>query len=280
MSEALIATLPMYDWAAVRPATDMLWSALSIALRSEGYDAPESLNRSDRRETLWRSPRLILGQTCGFPYVSDLRDCVTLIGTPDYGEPNCPAGWYRSVIVVRATDPRSDLETFRGATLAVNGRDSQSGTMAMMHSVARFAHDQAFFDAVSESGSHSNSIDQVANGRADIAAIDSITWRLATAHQSAASDLRVLSRTAPTPGLPYVAARSFDAGSLASAVEKGLASLDPTTAASLSLRGFVRTRPDDYDIIRQRAAAAAPVLAAHGLSAIGRGSLLEAHTLD
>jgi len=276
MSEALTATLPMYDWAAVRPATDTFWAALGRALRSEGYDAPSALNRNDRQEMLWRSPRLILGQTCGFPYVSTLRDKVTLVGTPDYGVPDCPPGWYRSVIVVRGTDPRPDLEAYRGATLVVNGRDSQSGTMAMMHSVARYARPLTFFGTVQESGSHANSIRTVADGVADIAAIDSVTWRLATAHQLEASRLRVLTTTEAAPGLPFIAARRFDAGSLASAVEKGMASLDPATAASLGIRGFVRTKPEDYDIIQKRAAAAAPVSAAHDLLSGDRSCPLDA----
>ena len=87
----------------------------------------------------WTDPGLVLGQTCGLPFVRELAGRVALVGAPDYGLPGCPPGWYRSAVVVRADDPREALAGFRGARLAVNGSDSQSGWGAILHHAAPLA---------------------------------------------------------------------------------------------------------------------------------------------
>ena len=63
-----IASLPMYDLPELRSATDDWWRALARALRRAGIDeAPDDLARGVPRERAWRSPQLILTQTCGYP---------------------------------------------------------------------------------------------------------------------------------------------------------------------------------------------------------------------
>ena len=69
----------------------------------------------------WLHPDLILGQTCGLPYISKLCDKVELVGTPDYGVEGCPPGFYHSTLVSSSADPRRHLSEFLGSTLAFNG---------------------------------------------------------------------------------------------------------------------------------------------------------------
>ena len=128
------------------------------ALRAEGVPAPERLTRESDLMAGWTDPRLVLGQTCGLPLVRELAGRVALIGAADYGVPGCPPGWYRSAVVVRADDPRESLAAFRGARLAVNGADSQSGWGAMLHHVAPLAEAGRFFGAVSITGAHAASV--------------------------------------------------------------------------------------------------------------------------
>ena len=130
-----VAALPMYDWPELAAATDRLWAALRDALRAAGIAAPERLTRDRALMAVWLDPQLVLSQTCGLPIVRELAGRVAIIGAPDYGVPGCPPGFYRSVVVVRADDPRETLAAFRGARLAINGRDSQSGYGAMLHHV-------------------------------------------------------------------------------------------------------------------------------------------------
>ena len=79
-------------------------------------EAPEGLQRDpDDLWSQWTSPDLVFSQTCGFPYRARLHGSVTLIGTPDFGVEDCPPGYYRSVLVARADDPRDTVAEFDGS---------------------------------------------------------------------------------------------------------------------------------------------------------------------
>lgn len=227
----MTASLPMYDWPEVQQATDALWVALRDAIRARGMAAPEALDRERPPAEGWTDPALILSQTCSMPYRLGLHRTVDLVGTPDYGVEGCPPGYYRSVIVVRADDPREDIAAFSDAKCAFNAPDSQSG-----HAV----WGDTGFGAWVETGAHRDSIQAVAEGRADIAAIDAVTWRLAQRHQPEAARLRVLALTPPTPGLPFITAKGHDAALLAEAAAEAIASLDPATREALGIAGFTR----------------------------------------
>ena len=122
-----VAALPMYDWPEARDGNDRLWAAVRDRLRARGIPAPEGLSRDLPLMAGWTHPRLVLGQTCGLPLVRELAGRVAVVGGEDRRLPGCAPGWYRSAVVVRADDPRGGLDDFRGAVLAVNGFDSQSG---------------------------------------------------------------------------------------------------------------------------------------------------------
>ena len=112
------------------------------------------------------------------------------------------------------------------------------------------------------SGGHETSAAMVAEGRADIAAIDAASWRLIEAHRPFASALRVVASTPPTPGLPLITRRDPEA--VARAVEGALAAR-PDLAAAMGIRGLVRMRPEDYDLVEERDAAMRSVSVAYGL---------------
>ena len=261
-----VAGLPMYDWPELRAGWDALWAAIRGALRAGGHPAPDALRRDLDGAALWTHPALALAQTCGLPYVRGLRDRVALVGTPDFGVPGCPPGWYRSAVVVRADDPRDGLAAFAGSRLAVNGADSQSGAQAMMHEVASLGASGRFFQEVQVTGSHDASAAAVAGGAADVAALDWVTWRLIRAHRPAARALRVLARTAPAPGLPLIRAGAGRApAGVTDAVAAALGGAPASLRDGLGLRGLVRTAPEDYDVLAARDAAARALSAAHGL---------------
>ncbi len=269
-----LAVLPMYDWLAVRSATDAWWSCLRDAMCEAGFDAPERLERSLSPMEAWRSPDLLFGQTCGLPFVTGLQDCCEIVGTPAFapaeGDPPLPAGTYDSAVVVRADDPRNELASFRGATAAVNGTNSLSGSMALLELVGGQMGHGRFFDTVVTAGSHAASIARVADGRADIAAIDRTTWRLARRHLPAASKLRVLTRTVPAPALPYITAKGHDVKGLANAVDAALAELGHEARSALGLAGFVHTTAADYADLARRHDGTRAIAAAHGLKRIDR----------
>jgi ABC-type phosphate/phosphonate transport system substrate-binding protein len=198
----------------------------------------------------------VLGQTCGLPLVRGLAGRVALIGAPDYCVTGCPPGWYRSAVVVRADDPRDTLADFRGARLAVNGTDSQSGYGSILHHAAPLARDRRFFGAAEVTGAHVVSAARVAGGTADLAAIDCVSWQLFRRFRAEAARLRVLMLTDPTPGTPYIAAPGADIARCRAAAGAAIAGLDAATRAELGLAGFAALEPDDYRVIRDRIEAA------------------------
>jgi ABC-type phosphate/phosphonate transport system substrate-binding protein len=254
-----VAFLPMYAVRGAREHGDTLWRCFRDSLRGCGIEAPEQVSTITPRIDGWLHPDLILGQTCGLPYITRLCDRVELIGTPDYGVEDCAPGFYHSTLVISAADKRRQLSEFFGATFALNGRDSQSGYGAMMRAAAPFAREGRFFGRAIHSRSHDASMRLVARGHADIAAIDSVTWRISRQFDSVTEGLRSIGMTEPTPGLPFIAAKSRWDGRLLDAVRTGVAGLPEATRQAFGLRDVLPFRCDDYDVIRTNLAQAEAV---------------------
>lgn len=233
----MIASLPMYDRVELRDETDALWAAMRDAIRARGLNAPDALDRQRETSLVWTDPKLVLSQTCGMPWRLGLHEKAQLIGTPDYGVPDCPPGYYCSVIVVRADDPRSADADFAEGVCAFNARDSQSGFAAW---------EGAFFRKWLCTGGHTNSIKAVADGTADITAIDAVTWRLAQRYDAEAAALRVLRQTQPTPGLPYITSKNHTVAPLAEAVSEAIDGLEQSVRGALKLCGFVQIPSETY----------------------------------
>ncbi len=240
----MIASLGMYDLPALKADNDTLWALVRDALRMRGVPAPDALTRgAGAFWQAWQDPALVLSQTCGYPFRARLHGQVTLVGTPDFGVPGCAPGHYRSVYVVRADDPRATVEDFDGAALAWNEALSQSGWAAPNTDAARRG---IAFRAGPETGAHAHSARAVAEGRADIAALDAVTWTLLTEHGLAPGGLRVLDATPPTPGLPYIAGPGADGAAVFDAVAGAIAALPAASRARLHLHGIVRIPVADY----------------------------------
>lgn len=239
-----IAALGMYDRAEVQPANDRLWALIRAGLRVRGIPAPETLTRGEMAYMPgWLSPDLLLSQTCGFPYRARLHGHVALVGTPDYGLPDCPPGHYCSVFVARADDPR-DLAAMGGTPLAYNDGLSQSGWAAPQNHARSLG---LTFPAGLQTGGHIASARAVAEGRADLAALDALTWAMIQDHDPAlTAALREVARTAPTPGLPLITAITNDPAPIRAAVEQAIAALPRPDRTTLHLRGLVRIPAEAY----------------------------------
>ena len=200
------ASLQMYDLPGLERATDAWWAGLAAAFRAEGLEeVPERLTRDSDHAALWNAPDLFFSQTCGYPLTHALAGRVTLVATPIYDCPGCDDGQYRSEILVRADDPAASLGKLKGRRAAVNAADSQSGCHALRHAVMDLAEAGRFFGAVVMTGGHRASMQAVAEGTADVCAIDCVTWHLLRRTQpDLAARLRVLASSAPAPALPYI----------------------------------------------------------------------------
>ncbi len=231
----MIAALPMYDWPEIRAETDARWASIRDALRASDIDAPEHLEREQTDlQALWRDPALLVSQTCWGPMELGLADHVQVVAQPDYSAFEGGQGeLYSSAIVMRQGDDRFvaprpamiPVETLRNARFAFNSTDSRSGYLALKADLEAAGESLAIFSELIETGGHRASIQVVAEGRADVAAIDCKTWHLAVMHEPAAQALEAAGWTSPRMGLPFITARKTPAHVVA-ALRAALADVD------------------------------------------------------
>ena len=267
----MIADLSMYDWPGVRVETDAFWAEVARRLGEAGIEAPAALARNPDVDASWNDPDLLLGQTCGMPFVSG--DCgeARIVARPDYGLPGANGGLYRSAIIVRAEDATGDATgdasgsgpqavlAQQGRRVVVNEWRSFSGHVTLRAYLAglRGGARDPFFGAVAMSGQHVESARMVARGEADVAALDGVGWVLLQTHEpETASRLAVLDMTAAAPALPFITAPRFNPirDTLVTALAGAAAALPPVAGLP---RAVAAADDGDYQPIREFARAAA-----------------------
>ncbi|KAI8627656.1 ABC-type phosphate/phosphonate transport system, periplasmic component [Xylariaceae sp. FL1651] len=184
--------------------------------------------------TLWRHPFLLFAQTCWGPMELGLARHVAVVGQQDYsGVEGGETEFYSSAIVARrVTDeyvpapsdgkPNLPLQDLRGKRLAYNAEDSMSGILALTRDLASINENLDIFSERLVSGGHRHSIIAVAEGRADVAAVDCLSWQLAKRFEPAARKLAVIGWTTRRKGLPFVASKHISSRVLESVVLESL----------------------------------------------------------
>lgn len=231
-----------------------LWAFLRDHLRDAGMtDVPEALDEQTAHHEPWLDPRLLLAQTCGFPFVKRLRGHVRLVATPVYDAPGCEGPTMCSVILVRKEGPRS-LAACAGLRAAINETGSNSGYNLLRAAVAPHAAGRPFFAGVVETGGHVASMEAVSAGRADLAAIDCITYDLLRRHApERLHGLAILDKTPSGPNLPFItrlSAPDEDVDALRAALKAAISA--PALAEArwiLGLKDVVVLEEAAYDIL-------------------------------
>ena len=190
--------------------------------------------------TLWKHPALLFAQTCWGPMEEGLEQHVTVIGQPSYdGIEGGQGQLYSSAILMRRSSPspfrggsaRSagvgvvqdkapaavqapadgravlPLDLFRNKRFAYNSTDSMSGIIALTRDLEVAGQNLSIFSERIETAAHRASIVAVAEGRADVCAVDCRSWHLAKLHEPRARDVVVVGWTALRKGLPYITSR-------------------------------------------------------------------------
>ncbi|ESW80556.1 phosphate ABC transporter substrate-binding protein [Mesorhizobium sp. LSJC285A00] len=185
---------------------------------------------------LWLHPALLFAQTCWGPMELGLSKHVQVVGQPSYDAYEGGEGeLYSSALVMRTgegpevrspADGKASLplDLMRGKRFTYNSLDSMSGIIALARDLQAAGESLDIFSSRSESGGHRGSIVAVAEGKADIAAIDCESWALAQRFEPAANAVKVVGWTARRKGLPYITARTTP--------EKTLKALRETLAGS------------------------------------------------
>ncbi|MDF2779569.1 MAG: phosphate transporter substrate-binding protein [Enterobacteriaceae bacterium] len=238
---------PMYDLH--RPDSEALIQAVQDLLAARGIAVMPIWPQADLL-THWQDDDLLLSQACGYPLVTQLPEVQT-VGCFHYSAPGCEGIYYRSLLVVRQSDRHKTLADFRGSRAVCNAPDSQSGYNVLMQMVAPLAQQGTFFNSVTFSGSHRQSLVEIGEGRADIAAIDCVTFALLQRHAPMlVAELAVIGAGPAAPGLPLITSRSTSSACIA-LLRDALTQLvsDPaycTPCTALFISGFSEVSRQDY----------------------------------
>lgn len=232
----------MYLRAENKTAHDHFWQLVRDGLVQNGIDAPARLQAGEYLD-FWQRDDLVLSQTCGMPYRLFLHGKVQLVGTPDYGLDDCPAGHYNSAIIANINDDRSDIAEFATAKMAVNAKISQSGYAAPQNEAKKLGFQ---FENITISDGHLSSAKMVATGQAEVAAIDGVTLRSINRYEDFAKNIKVLTMTTPTPGLPYICALGLDKNAIAQSVVGAIDALTPDDRDTLGIKSLIPIPSVDY----------------------------------
>lgn len=203
-----IASLPMYNPAEAPGASAALWSGLARHFRRAGVtDVPDRLLENPAIPDHWFSPQLLFSQTCGYPLTHALKGRVQIVATPCYDAEGCDGSSYCSFVIVPSDSPATSPADLRGRRVAFNTPDSQSGMNTLRALFAPLSDGKTFFGEVIETGSHAASLAAVAAGKADVAAVDCVSFELFRRHgRGDTKTVRVLCRTDNAPNLPFITA--------------------------------------------------------------------------
>ncbi|WP_136620533.1 MULTISPECIES: phosphate/phosphite/phosphonate ABC transporter substrate-binding protein [Mesorhizobium] len=167
---------------------------------------------------LWVHPALLFAQTCWGPMELGLSKHVQVVGQPSYDAYEGGQGeFYSSALVMRTGEgpvvrspadgsPLLPLDLIRGKRFTFNSLDSMSGFLGLTRDLDAMGESLDMFASRSESGGHRASIVAIAEGRADVAAIDCESWALAQRFEPAAKKVAVVGWTGRRKGLPYITA--------------------------------------------------------------------------
>jgi phosphonate transport system substrate-binding protein len=198
--------------------------------------------------------RLDLAWICGYPFVQN-RSLLDLIAVPRFrGRP-----LYQSYFIVGADSEIQRLHDLEGRLFAWADPDSNSGYLYPRFRLTRDGWDpDRFFRRTFFTWGHPRSVEAVAEGLADGAAVDSYVWEtLARGHPELTARTRVLERS-PDFGFPPIVAGPALSEPDRQAIRRVLLSQVQDAAglallSELNLDSFGLETPDLYDDIARMA---------------------------
>ena len=186
-----IASLPWYSFPATRPILDTVWFDIANQLKQSGFDhCPDHLNYDASPLALLTCPTLVMSQCCGPELFLASAENVLPVAAPVISAYPVAAGKYYSYIVA------CNRRVVDEPVVAVNSYTSHSGCTA----IKQWLSDNGVASFTTyESGSHARSVADVQSGRADLAAIDALSWQFLDT-----AGLQILDRSEPVSAPPFV----------------------------------------------------------------------------
>ena len=226
-----IAALPWYSFPATRAGLDAVWKETRSTLVGNGIGPlPAALSHSIPYAELFSNPHLVLSQCCGLDLYRSQTSNVMPLAVPHISALDVPEGYYFSYIV---TQKAANLDRPR---IIINNRSSHSGHMAIRSWLTANGYNDF---TLSESGSHAQSLLALKAGRADLAAIDALSWQ----HLDA-EGLIILDQSEPAPAPPFIVGKqsTVPAEDLVAALDLAFARFGQT----LGIGGVLPFHPERY----------------------------------
>ncbi len=231
------------------------WRALHEKLVPElkkiqgGEIAPLRFNTDNKTLS---DPHLLIGQTCGYPLVTQYSELLTPVCVPHFNVSGCDGPNYSSAMIVSAQSTFQSLADCEGAVAVINSTDSNSGMNMLRAELASLRKSPAsYFSQTRVSGSHLKSLHTVAHGKTDVAAIDCVTFAyIAAEFPELVNKVKILGYTRKTMGLPFVLPNhrltDSNSASLTGVFNMALEALPTTFRERLRITKFSEVSFNDY----------------------------------
>jgi phosphonate transport system substrate-binding protein len=162
---------------------------------------------------------------------------------------------YESDIIVPADSPVQNIGQLRGKTFAFGSVSSTSGSLypaIMLHDAGiDYRKD---LGRTLYTGGHDTTAAAVASGKVDAGGVEGrILRRLIKKGTVDGSKIRVIQKSAPIEGYPWVVRDSIDDGLKQRIADMFVGLRDPKLLDLLSAKGYERVQSSDYDYIEQKA---------------------------
>ena len=208
----------------------------------------------DGNEAVLRDRDLLIGHTCGYPLMTRLHDALTPLCVPCFDVPGASGRYYSSQFIVPSDSPIESLQQCRGKTVAINGRDSNSGMNVLRHALARLGARPHYFAETCITGSHRASLEAVASNRAQLAAIDCVSYQLlADQNPDLIAAVKIIGQSEQTCGLPLVMPKTGysrqQKETWIAALNQGLTRAPSAARNTLHLERFESVELKDYQSI-------------------------------
>ncbi len=244
----------MYDFPEVHTSTMQVVDALAISLNAIGLEAHAEVPIASVPADLirhWLSVEMLLSQSCGLPFIEELHSSVNVVGTPLWTDVSDVNGRYQTVIVAREALGISSIAEVHGLRPVISNSQSLSGWCSLGVALAGVTRDPSFVLPFAQSGGHAKSLQMLEDGDADIASIDSATYRLLSRHRPALiKNVRVIGYGPSVPATPIIVSKScaVEADELYRVISGVFDRTDlQAPLADIGISGFVRLANSDYD---------------------------------
>ena len=206
------------------------------------------------KDPLLLEDRLDIAFICGLPFIRNCRvapnQLEAIVAPVMQAKRYQHRPIYFSDIIVAADSSFRNLEDLKGKTWCYNDPGSNSGYYLLLHQLIEVGKNSSFMGQATRSGSHQNSIQLVAEGIVDYAAIDSTVLEQEL-RNFPTIPLRIIESIGACPMPPIVAAQHLGV-KLIESVQQALLNPDLQLRSLMDkaqIQNYVAVRSEDYEAI-------------------------------